>query len=140
MKCGGREGVVTALKEGRVLKQEVGGMELFFFPQITFSKADGLKLALEGRGRKPSRMMTGRRVWDTGLGFNQGIMDDSDVGLGGGTSSFQQVALPPPAAHNLCFLCLLLPSQRTWKRRFGMCMLVSAGKTMLLCLGGEEQD
>ena len=102
VRCGGREGLLTALKEGRVLRQEVGGVELFFFPQMTFSKADGLKFSIGGKREKAIDNDDWQACLDTGLGFNQGIMDDSDVGLGsGGASSFQQVALPPPAAQPL---------------------------------------
>ena len=52
VKCGGREGLLTALKEGRVLKQEVGEMELYFFPQMTSSKADSLKYSIGGKREK----------------------------------------------------------------------------------------
>ena len=98
MKSGCREGLLTALKEGRVLKQEVGGMELFFFPH--FSKADGLKFSIGGKRENAIKNDDWQACLDTGLGG--AIMDDSDVGLGsGGTSSFQQVVLPPPVAQPL---------------------------------------
>ena len=99
MKCGGRDGLLTGLKEGKVLRQEVGNMELYFFPEMTFSKE--IQHQIGGKIETAIENDDWQACLNTGLGFNQGIMDDSDVGLGSVRSNSFQQTLPPPVAEPL---------------------------------------
>ena len=95
-KLGGMAQLQDALQEGSVIKYPIDGYEMYFFPQVDFSKEESLKFGVKGSKDKAVKNSEWQLAMDSGLGFVPGQLETDD-GPGHASSSMVGLQLNLPA-------------------------------------------